>query len=138
MADYGLSGKVAIVTAGGGAICGEIARELAREGAHVAVWDIDRDAARRTVADIAAFGGRAIAVECDAADPGSVKAALDATLAEFSTVDKLRVKNVYLVNESFEKVISFFLTIMWMSLSLSSLHQNISRNRWRASGLHSI
>jgi NAD(P)-dependent dehydrogenase (short-subunit alcohol dehydrogenase family) len=89
VADYGLGGKVAVVTAGGGAICGEIARELAREGAHVAVWDIDGEAARGTVADIAALDGHAIAVACDAPNPASVKAALDATLAEFGTVDIL-------------------------------------------------
>jgi NAD(P)-dependent dehydrogenase (short-subunit alcohol dehydrogenase family) len=66
-----LEDQIAIVT-GGGASPGRvpsvgeaIARVLARQGATVAVVDIDRDAADRTVATIVDSGGRAIAIVAD-------------------------------------------------------------------------
>ena len=77
--DLGLRDRVAIVTAGGGAICGEVAKEIAREGAIVAVWDIRLAAAERTAAAITGEGGRAVAVACDGTDPDSVDAALAST-----------------------------------------------------------
>lgn len=80
--DLSLNNRVAIVTAGGGAICGAVAEELAREGAVVAVWDIRLDAAERTAAAIASAGGRAIAVACDGTDPASVDAALTSTIEQ--------------------------------------------------------
>jgi len=79
--ELGLEGRIAVVTAGGGAICGEAARMLAREGARVAVWDIALPAAERTAAAIRDEGGTAAAVECDGTDLRSVGAALDATRA---------------------------------------------------------
>jgi len=87
--DYGLKGKVAIVVGGGGTIPGEIARQLAAEGASVAIWDIKEAAAEDGAREICATGRRAIAAQCDASDPASVRAALDATVAEFGTVDIL-------------------------------------------------
>ena len=77
--DLGLRDRVAIVTAGGGAICGEVAKEIAREGAIVAVWDNRLAAAERTAAAITGEGGRAVAVACDGTDPDSVDAALTST-----------------------------------------------------------
>ena len=58
MTDF--DGKTAVVTAAGGAICGEIASGLAGEGANVAVWDINADAAGARVEAIGAAGGTAI------------------------------------------------------------------------------
>lgn len=48
---------------------------LAREGARVAVLDIDRDAAERTVASITAAGGEAFAVQADVSDDASCASA---------------------------------------------------------------
>jgi len=79
----------AIVTGGGGAICGAIARGLAAEGAAVAVWDLSEKAAEAREEEIRAAGGKAKAVRCDATDKASVEEALRATLERFSTVDIL-------------------------------------------------
>lgn len=79
--DLGLSGRTAVVTAGGGAICGAVARSLAHEGARVAVWDVSGEAAGRTAASIAAAGGAAEAITCDCTDASSIAAALDSTRA---------------------------------------------------------
>ncbi|NMD36807.1 MAG: hypothetical protein GYA73_13055, partial [Planctomycetes bacterium] len=37
---YGLAGKVAAITGGGGVLCGALARALAGEGAKVALLDL--------------------------------------------------------------------------------------------------
>ena len=50
--DYGLSGKVAVISGAGGAICGEGATGLAREGAKVAIWDLRFEAASKKAAVI--------------------------------------------------------------------------------------
>ncbi|MDK1031841.1 MAG: SDR family oxidoreductase [Planctomycetia bacterium] len=87
--DFNLKGKVAAITGGGGAICGEIAKAFAAEGVRVAVWDLSLDAATKRRDEIIASGGRAVAVECDATNKESVAAALAETLGEYSTVDIL-------------------------------------------------
>lgn len=60
-----LAGRRALVTGGGGALGRASSLLFAREGAAVAVVDIDADAARETVRLIAAQGGRAVAVPAD-------------------------------------------------------------------------
>jgi len=64
--DLGLKGKGAIVTGGSLGIGSAIARELAREGAHVAVNYRRHDAeAAAVVADIEAMGQKGLAVQAD-------------------------------------------------------------------------
>ena len=87
--DYGLKGKVAIVTGGGGAIGGATAGSLAAEGAAVAIWDLDGGAASVMQDRIMADGGWACAVACDVTMPASVRGALGQTLEEFGRVDIL-------------------------------------------------
>lgn len=87
--DLHLDGMTAIVTGGGGAICGAIARALAAEGAAVAVWDIDAEAATSVATTITAAGGRAVAVACDATARAEVVAALERTIQALGTVDIL-------------------------------------------------
>jgi NAD(P)-dependent dehydrogenase (short-subunit alcohol dehydrogenase family) len=74
-------GRVVIITGAGGGLGREYALAFAAEGAAVVVNDINRDAAQRTVDDIAAAGGRAVADTSDitnyADSLNSVKAALD-------------------------------------------------------------
>jgi NAD(P)-dependent dehydrogenase (short-subunit alcohol dehydrogenase family) len=87
--DLHLARRTAIVTGGGGAICGAIALALAGEGAAVAVWDISAEAAHARAAQIEAAGGTAIGVHCDATERTSVGAALARTVERFGTVDIL-------------------------------------------------
>lgn len=78
-----IKGRNAVVTGGGNGIGMGLAKELARQGAKVAVADIMLDNARKVAAEIEAAGGTAIAVECDVCDRGSIKAmkaAVDAAL----------------------------------------------------------
>lgn len=66
--DLGLQGKVALVHGAGGGLGGAIAASLAREGAAIAVADVDLQAAEATVKTIVAAGGKAVAVEWELSD----------------------------------------------------------------------
>ena len=70
-----LSGKVAVVTGGGGVLCSAMSKALAECGAAVAVADLKLESAQRVVDEILASGGWAIAVACNALDKASLEAA---------------------------------------------------------------
>lgn len=84
-----LNDKTAVVTGGGGVLCGEFARALAACGAKVAVCDLRPENAQKTVDEIVAAGGRAMAVECNVLDKESLLAAREKINAEFGTCDIL-------------------------------------------------
>jgi NAD(P)-dependent dehydrogenase (short-subunit alcohol dehydrogenase family) len=63
-----LQDRVAVVTGSGSGIGRAIAKGYAREGAKIAVLDIDRDAAVRTAAEIKTDGGEAISLKLDVTD----------------------------------------------------------------------
>ena len=71
-----MSGHAALVTGGGSGLGEATARELARQGARVAVLDVNADNARRVAADIGGLG-----LACDITDTASLQAALDAATA---------------------------------------------------------
>ena len=81
--------KSVIVTGGGGGIGGATCRRFAREGATVAVFDRDLAGAERTVAQITADGGTAIAVACDITDRAAVDAGVARVVQTFGGVDVL-------------------------------------------------
>lgn len=60
-----LAGKTAIVTGAAGGLGSAICRLFAREGAAVAVADLDLEGARALAGEIAAAGGRALPVRAD-------------------------------------------------------------------------
>lgn len=68
----GLEGKIALVTGGAQGIGLAISERLAREGASVAVVDVDRAMAEEAARKIQSTGAEAIAVEIDVGDPASV------------------------------------------------------------------
>jgi NAD(P)-dependent dehydrogenase (short-subunit alcohol dehydrogenase family) len=84
-----VDGKVAIVTGGGGGIGGATSRALAREGASVAVIDIDGDRARSVVEAIGGSGGTALAVAADLSEEAGAIAAVGATVARYGRIDIL-------------------------------------------------
>lgn len=94
MADYltdlfGLSGKIAVVIAGGGMLCGEMSVGLAQAGAKVAVLDKTLEAARATVDRIRELGGTAEAVQVDVVEKSSHERAFAAVMDRFGDVDIL-------------------------------------------------
>lgn len=70
-----LDGEVAVVTGGGGVLCGAMCRALADSGAKVAVLDARIEAARLVAEAIRCAGGEAVPVPCDVLDRGAVEAA---------------------------------------------------------------
>jgi len=86
---FDISGQVAVVTGGGGVLCGVMSRALGRVGVQVAVLDLFEEAAQKVADDIVAQGGEALGVRCDVLDKASLEAARDAVLARFGRVDIL-------------------------------------------------
>jgi 3-oxoacyl-[acyl-carrier protein] reductase len=81
-----LQDKVAIVTGAGSGMGHSIARTFAREGAKVAVLDVEEKAGRAVANEI---GDNAIFARCDVAKRADIDAALAATFNAFGTVDIL-------------------------------------------------
>jgi len=86
---FGLSGKVAVVTGGGGVLAGVMSRALGRVGVKVVVLDLILKAAQKVVDEVVAAGGEAIAVKCDVLNRASVEAACRTVLERFGRVDIL-------------------------------------------------
>ncbi len=84
-----LKDKVAIITGGGGAIGGAVARKLAGEGAAVAVADINAEQAQRNADDLKAAGAEAWAVAVDVRDRESIRAMAAAVLERYGAIDIL-------------------------------------------------
>ena len=81
-----LANKVALVTGGASGIGRAIAQRLARDGARVAVADIDADAARETVAS---FAERGMAVQADVTDFAAAQEAVRQIGEHFGPVEIL-------------------------------------------------
>jgi 3-oxoacyl-[acyl-carrier protein] reductase len=84
-----LKDKVAIVTGAGQGIGAGVARAYAREGARVAVIDLNIEAANRIEAEIIAAGGEAMSIACDVADRAQVEAMAAQVTAAWGRVDIL-------------------------------------------------
>lgn len=84
-----LDGKLAIVTGGAQGIGKVVCLTLAREGADLAIGDMNLEGARQTVAEVRQLGRKAMAFQLDVADEKSVKSFYDSVLAEFGKVDIL-------------------------------------------------
>jgi NAD(P)-dependent dehydrogenase (short-subunit alcohol dehydrogenase family) len=83
-AEKPLARQVAIVTGGGSGIGAATAKAFARQGAEVALLELDEESADRTAAEI---GGHADGIACDVTDAKSVRRAFDQIVEKFGGVD---------------------------------------------------
>ena len=80
-----LTGKIALVTGAGSGIGRAIAERLRREGAVVAVLDLDGGSARAVAEDLG--GHDAIGIEADVSEEGAVADAVDRVMTRFGGID---------------------------------------------------
>ena len=84
-----LKGRVAVVTGGGGVLCGDFAKTLAKQGVKVAVLDLNEAAAQKVADEINADGGVAIAVGCNVLEKESMENAREIINEKLGTCDIL-------------------------------------------------
>ncbi|MCL2346175.1 MAG: 3-oxoacyl-ACP reductase FabG [Desulfobulbus sp.] len=84
-----LEDRVAIVTGAGQGIGAAVARAYVREGARVAIVDMNAEAAERLAGEIGQAGGQAIGIGCNVADRGQVAGMAEQVVKAWGRVDIL-------------------------------------------------
>jgi NAD(P)-dependent dehydrogenase (short-subunit alcohol dehydrogenase family) len=125
-----LARKHCIVTGGGAGIGEAIAVRLAREGAQVAVGDIDGDAAERVAQCLRNEGASAFAAQVDVAQTGEVAAFVDQAAERFGALTTL-VNNAGLAipgsveditEEDWDRVMAVNLKGIWAGMKYGIPH----------------
>jgi len=84
-----LEGKVAVVTGGGRGIGRQVCLRLAREGAKIAIFDLEEDSSRKVVEEIESKGGEAFFIRVDVGELEQVNEAVKRVIDKFKRVDIL-------------------------------------------------
>jgi 3-oxoacyl-[acyl-carrier protein] reductase len=84
-----LSGKTALVTGAAQGIGRDIALGLAKDGAEVAICDVNLEAAQKTGGDIEAMGRKSLALKANVASSADVTAMIDQVVEKFGRIDIL-------------------------------------------------
>ena len=114
--DYGITGKVALVTGGSRGIGRSTARLFAREGAHVCItYHRQDDAAHAVVDELISAGTAACANRLDLRDDDSIQSTVDTIIARWGRID-------ILVNNA----------VHWIAPGPAPLFENHPPNEWRA------
>ena len=87
--DYGLTGKVAIITGGGHGIGRIIGHTLAREGAKIVIGDLNSGDADKVAKEIRDLGGEELVVKVDVSKLEDTERLIASTIEKFEKVDIL-------------------------------------------------
>jgi NAD(P)-dependent dehydrogenase (short-subunit alcohol dehydrogenase family) len=86
---FGLQGKTAVITGGGGDLCSALALAISGAGARVAILDLRLDKAQAAAAAVTDAGGTAAAYACDVLDEQSLRSVYDAICSSWGKPDLL-------------------------------------------------
>lgn len=89
---FSLEGKTAIITGGGGTLCGTMAEGYAKAGANVVLWDIRQealDAKAKAIGESCGDPARVTGVQVDLMNEESIGAGLKASVEKYGQVDIL-------------------------------------------------
>ncbi|MGG1679161.1 SDR family NAD(P)-dependent oxidoreductase [Neobacillus sp. NRS-1170] len=120
-----LLGKTAIVTGGGGGIGRSTAILFAKEGAKVAVADIDSQLGEETVSLIKEAGGEAIFVKTDVSDSGQIKDLINITTNAYgglhimfnnAGIGNSEVRSVEITEEEWDRVVDINLKGVFLGI----------------------
>jgi 2-hydroxycyclohexanecarboxyl-CoA dehydrogenase len=87
--DLGFKDKVVLITGGGSGMGQDMAIAFAREGARVAVNDVNAKGIEDTIGRITAAGGEAMSAQCDITTLSSVNSMVEAVEARYGRIDVL-------------------------------------------------
>ena len=96
-----MAGRTVIITGAASGIGMGIAKGLANEGSNVVIADLNLESAEQTANEIEQAGGKAIAVQVDVTDRGSVAAGIQFAVKTFGQLD------CYFNNAGFNKPMKF-------------------------------
>ena len=82
-----LNGKIALITGGAQGIGRTISKELAEQGAHVILGDVNLEGAEKTAEEIKRKGSKASVVKLDVSNASNVQSVFDLILKEYKPVD---------------------------------------------------
>lgn len=99
-----LKNKVAVITGAASGIGKEIALVYAKEGAKIAIADLNLDQATLTAEEIKSLGGQAMAVAMNVTDENQVNQGMDAVVKQFGGIDILVSNAGIQVIESIDKL----------------------------------
>ncbi len=86
MNNYGLGGKVAVITGGASGIGRACAHVMARSGADISIWDRDQAAIDTVLTELDGYGYRAQGIVVDVGDSDAVDEAMDEVLGTLGHV----------------------------------------------------
>ncbi|MFT7033602.1 MAG: NAD(P)-dependent dehydrogenase (short-subunit alcohol dehydrogenase family) [Cyclobacteriaceae bacterium] len=86
---FDLSGKVAVITGGGGVLGGSMAISLAEAGVKIVILDLHKEAAKKRANEINDLGGEAIGLASNVLDQKDLEQVNADILAKWGTIDIL-------------------------------------------------
>lgn len=127
---FSLEGKTVLVTGAGGAIGGEMAKGLAGVGASLALADLMTDGIAAVEQEITADGGKAVCIETDLLDLGSIQQCVDKTIEAYGKIDVLincaginkRIGCLHGDEETFDRIIGVNLKGVYFMSQAAAKH----------------